>query len=104
MFTCAQDDYLVLLRSGFLDGYRVNGWPRAARLGTSLRAQQVWADLSRHLGPRCCSTERQESFQASDHDVFGILLAAQRETVDELVANYREIFATTPRFRLAQRN
>jgi kynureninase len=62
-------------------------------LNTSLRALQVWADLARQLGPQVlgCSTDGTRVFLAGDYNLFSKLLAAQRDTVDELVINYREL-------------
>lgn len=62
-------------------------------LNTSLRALQVWADLSRQLGPQVlgCSTGATRVFLAGDYDLFRKLLAAQCETVDELVDSHREL-------------
>jgi hypothetical protein len=62
-------------------------------LDTSLRSLQVWAELARQLGPRVlgCSTDGTRVFQPGDYELFSKLLAAQRETVDELVVHYREL-------------
>ena len=62
-------------------------------LNTSLRALQVWADLARQLGPQVLgsSTDATRVFLASDYDLFSKLLAAQRDTVEELDINYREL-------------
>jgi len=62
-------------------------------LNTSLRSLQVWADLARQLGPQVlgCSTDATRVFLADDYDLFNELFAAQRDTVDELVINYREL-------------
>jgi hypothetical protein len=38
-----------------------------------------------------CPTGATRVFQTGDHDLFNKLLTAQRDTVDELVATYREL-------------
>jgi hypothetical protein len=38
-----------------------------------------------------CSTDATRVFLADDYDLFNKLFAAQRDTVDELVINYREL-------------
>jgi hypothetical protein len=69
-------------------------------LDISLRSLQVWADMTRQLGPTALG-----SYTGATYDLFEKLLAAQREAVDELVATQhqfaqgqfaQDFFDTTP--------
>jgi hypothetical protein len=94
MFTCPKDGYQDF--TGQLPSERIQDLMAELTrqgLNISLRSLQVWAELARQVGPQVLgrSTDGTRVFLASDHELFGKLLAAQRETVDELVANYREL-------------
>jgi hypothetical protein len=94
MFTCPKDGYQDF--TGELPSGRIQDLMAELTrqgLNTSLRSLQVWAELARQVGPQVlgCSTDGTRVFLASDHELFNKLLAAQRETVDELVAHYREL-------------
>lgn len=94
MFTYSKDDYQDVtaeLPAEWIQDLMAQLARRG--LDTSLRSLQVWAELARQLGPRVlgCPTGGTRVFQPSDYELFRKLLAAQRETVDELVVNYREL-------------
>jgi hypothetical protein len=59
-------------------------------LDISLKSLQVWADLTRQLGPTALRSPVGAAMVFLAYDLFEKVLMAQRQVVDELVATQRQ--------------